>query len=102
MTTFQPMSVDQPQSVAEHRTMVECLVGFCCGLGSLALFWLPLIGLASGIVGLIYSLRGKHRVRDVFRNMAVAGEVTSIIGICWCGLWTVTYVVGLARMYGHA
>jgi hypothetical protein len=100
MTTFQQTTVEYRES-AEHKTMVECLVGFCCGLGSLALFWLPFIGLASGIVGLIYSLRGKRRVRDVFGKMAVAGEVTSIIGICWCGLWTIVPLLSLARMYGQ-
>jgi hypothetical protein len=46
--------------------------------------FVPLVGLASGIMGLVLSLRGRaHLCPLAYRKVGTAGFVASVIGIAW-------------------
>ena len=68
------------------------------GITSILFCWVPRLGLATGILGLIFY----HKQRKIYKNdVATGGLVTSIIGTAFSAIYTliVLVIVLLAFMY---
>jgi hypothetical protein len=65
------------------------VAGLVLGIASIVLCWVPFLGLASGIVGLVCSVKQ----RKAFPNgIATGGLVTSIIGTVFSVLYTIFWI----------
>ncbi len=76
--------------MVEQQSNGKGVASLILGIASIVLCWISIIGLASGIVGLILAIKQKK----VFPNgMATAGLVTSIVGIVFSLFVTVIFVL---------
>lgn len=83
----------------ERRGRAEAVAGLVLGIAAILIGWFPLLGLASGIVGLVLSAKARNMlVTGPHHGMATAGLVTSIVGIIWGAsntvLWTYMMITG--------
>ncbi len=59
------------------------------GIVSIVFCWVPVVGLVSGILGIIFSVKQ----RKISQNgIAIAGLVTSIIGLVLSALYSIFWV----------
>ncbi len=69
----------------EHREHVghqESVAGLVLGILSLCFSWLPVVGLACAIIGLVLTIKGRKMSAAVsYHRAGTAGEVCSIIGL---------------------
>jgi hypothetical protein len=73
----------------------KSIAGMVLGILSVLTCWLPYVGLILGIIGLILSALGLKN--EDARGMAIAGLVTSIIGII-LGLWPVLFAATIIAL----
>lgn len=80
----------------EHREHVghqESVAGLVLGILSLFFAWLPVIGLACSILGLVMAIKGRKMCAAVsFHRAGTAGEVCSIIGLVLSSFCTLLWL----------
>ncbi len=74
------------------------ITALVCGIVSIVMCWVPLIGLVSAIIGIVFGSKGMKKVQG--KGMAIAGLVTGIIGLILSVLYTVFWIwYGVALSY---
>lgn len=62
---------------------------------SCALFWIPFLGIVTGVIGLILAIMSRKVCAPGQTGLATAGLVLAIVGLCVSGLystcWTCAY-----------
>lgn len=77
--SYQQPSYDEPAYTEQSSgTGVGAMV---CGILSLVLCWLPIVGLVLGIVATILGGKGRRTLPPDKRGMALAGFIMGIIGM---------------------
>ncbi len=69
------------------------IVGLVCGIISIVLYWVPwfnIITLILGIVGIVFSVKGRKNAPGGKTGLATAGLVLSIIGTVLSGIGFIT------------
>lgn len=93
--TMQPMAA-VPEEHMEHVGRMDSVAGLVLGILSIVLGWVPVIGLACGIVGIVLSAKARRRTMTrSYKGMGTAGLVLSIIGTVSGGLATLSLAMGL-------
>ncbi len=69
------------------------------GIVSIVFCWVPVLGLVSGILGIVFSVKQKKILPN---GIATGGLVTSIIGLVLSGLYTLFWIFFAATMGSFA
>tara|TARA_Y100001970_G_scaffold222640_1_gene273887 strand:+ start:645 stop:926 length:282 start_codon:yes stop_codon:yes gene_type:complete len=78
------------------------IAGMVCGICSLVLCWLPILGLGLGITGIILSAKGMKACNEGAasgKGMGIAGLVTGILGTLW-SLWVTFWWIYVLAVFG--
>ena len=75
------------------------LAGMIVGIIAAVFCWMPVLGLASGIVGIVLSVKGLRRnAQCSMGGFAVAGLVLSIIGTAIGGIYTLSMLALIVQI----
>ena len=59
------------------------------GIVSIVFCWVPILGMVSGILGIVFSTKQ----RKIYPNgITTAGLITSIIGLCFSGIYNILWL----------
>lgn len=90
-------AITKPKVVEKKETIVKPkqdsnglgIAGLILGIGSIVLSWVPFLGLISGIIGLILSIKQRKIIPN---DIATGGLVTSIIGIVFSVFFIIYFI----------
>lgn len=80
----------------QKSSNVGGIVGLVCGIISIVVFWVPwfnIVSLILGIVGIVFSVKGRKTAPAGKTGMATAGLVLAIIGTVLSGIGFVTCTI---------
>ena len=91
-------------------TRIFSIIAFSSGIASAAfstiLFWFPYVALVSGIVGLVFSIISKDRIKNCpitkYTTFANQGFIFSIIGICLSVALVILWITFIGSLIGLA
>ena len=66
------------------------IIALVCGIVSIVMCWVPLVGLACSIIGIIFGSRGMKNNQG--KGLAIAGLVTGIIGLILSAFYTIFWI----------
>lgn len=90
------LGYDAPQNTQNKKMSVKALVGFIVAMAGIIIAAIP-----CGIVGLIFSIKGKKEAETMGlngRGLAIAGIVVAIIDIAF-GVFSIFKMIALAEAY---
>jgi hypothetical protein len=76
--------------MAQNKSNGYGIASLVLGIISIILCWAPLVGLVSGILGIIFYAKQK---RISPSGLAVGGLVTSIIGLVFSIIYTIMWII---------
>lgn len=89
------------QNTTQNTTNVSAIVGLCLGTAGVILnFIQPFIGVVAGIVGIVFSVKGR-KVQEG-RGMATTGLVLSIIAVVIFGVMILFSILVVGAVLGGA
>ena len=66
------------------------IIALVCGIVSIVMCWVPLVGLVSAIIGIVFGSKGMKIAQG--KGMAIAGLVTGIIGLILSAFYTIFWI----------
>lgn len=96
--TYPPPPPQYPAGPGTQQTNGLAVAGMVVGIVSIALFFLNWIDILIGIVGLVLSIVGLSKSRQLGgtgRGMAIAGIITSAVGIVAAAIFLIAVVVAV-------
>lgn len=88
-----------PSPVPHPRTSSTGPASFACGLMAALLGWIPLVGIALGVLGLALAMKALRLAKLGYlsdRGLAIAGVVLSCLGLALGVLVTGTVLIALS------
>jgi len=83
----------------EQRSSGSSIAALVCGIISIILCWVPIVGLVLGIIGCSMGGKGIREANDgiaIGKGMAIGGLVTGIIGTVIASFYSIIYIFAFA------
>lgn len=87
----------------ENKSNGIAVASLITGIVSIVLCWVPIIGLVSGILGIIFYAKAKKAIDTGMmlpnaKGMATGGLITGIIGLVFSFFYTIFWIIALTAV----